>query len=90
MDAQAHEERASVAYSFDAIVNVLHRYKNDLVDANEFGDTENTISVPDTVNVGNSSDTYLTDVRVTGLKKNVRSQNLTMSWEVDAVSNYYG
>lgn len=79
------EERDSIANSFDAIVNVIKQYKNDVTkpDNSRF----NEITVPDTVNIGLTADTFWTDVDVKGLN-NLKSQNITMKWGEDLVSVY--
>lgn len=80
-DVQEHEERSSIASSFDPIVNAIHKYSVDTTKG-----MNNEISIPDTVNVGVDSDTFLTSVRVKGLTANIDSQNVTMSWREDSVS----
>jgi len=82
---QEREERESIANSFDAIVNVIRQYKNDVAKPDD--SKLNEITVPDTVNIGFNADTFLTDVRVKGLQ-NLKSQNITMIWGEDLVSMY--
>ncbi|XP_015365793.1 PREDICTED: uncharacterized protein LOC107163076 [Diuraphis noxia] len=79
---QEKEECDSIANSFNAIVNVIRQYKNDVAkpDNSRF----NVISVSDTVNIGFNADTFLTDVRVMGLN-NLNSQNITIKWGEDLV-----
>ncbi|XP_003242198.1 uncharacterized protein LOC100573940 [Acyrthosiphon pisum] len=85
---QEREERDSIANSFDAIVNVIRQYKNDV--AKPDNSRSNEMSVPDTVNIGYNADTVLTDVQVKGLN-NLKSQNITMKWGTDLVQviNYW-
>lgn len=85
-DVQEQQERYSIANSFDPITNIINQYKNDLTKNNELNNMNNEISIPDTVNVGDNSDTLLTNTKVKGLK-NFDSQNLTMSWGEDLVSS---
>jgi len=80
---QEKEECDSIANSFDAIVDVIKQYKNDV--AKPQNSRNNEISVSDTVNIGFNADTFLTDVRVMGLN-NLNSQNITMKWGEDLVS----
>lgn len=79
------EERDSIANSFDAIVNVIRQYKNDVTkpDNSKF----NEITASDIVNIGFTADTFLTDVHVRGLN-NLKSQNITMKSGEDLVSMY--
>ncbi|XP_060833420.1 uncharacterized protein LOC132916961 [Rhopalosiphum padi] len=79
---QEKEVRDSIANSFDAIVNVIRQYKNDVAKSDNF--RTNEISVQDTVNFGYNADTFLTNVRVNGLK-NFDSQNFTMVWGEDLI-----
>jgi len=83
------DERDSIASSFDAVASIVRQYKNELTAGDELNSVPNEIGVPDTVNVGDDSDTYLTDVTVKGLKK-VDSRNVTMSWAEDLVSGWPG
>lgn len=82
---QELEERNSIANSFDAIASIVRQYKNEMTGANGLlNSVQNEIFIPDTVNVGNGSDTLLTEISVKGLK-NADSQNVTMSWSEDVV-----
>lgn len=74
------EERDSIAASFAPIVEVVRRYK-----ATGGGDMTDEITVPDTVYVGSRSDTYLSGVRVKGLK-DMDAQNIDVSWKEGLVS----
>lgn len=78
------EERESIPNSFDNIVNNMRLNARYLTE-NE-GLVKDEISIPDTVNVGSVSDTLFTSVRVKGLTR-FASQNLTMLWGEDIVSD---
>lgn len=80
---QEKEVCDSIANSFDAIVNVIRQYKNDVSKTDNL--KTNEISVQDTVNFGINADTFLTNVHVNGLK-HFDSQNFTMVWGEDLVS----
>lgn len=80
---QEKEVRDSIANSFDAIVNVIRQYKTDVSKSDNL--RTNEISVQDTVNFGINADTFLTNVKVNGLK-DFDSQNFTMVWGEDLVS----
>jgi len=80
---QEKEVRDSIANSFDAIVNIIRQYKNDVSKSDNL--KTNEISVQDTVNFGINADTFLTNVHVNGLK-HFDSQNFTMVWGEDLVS----
>lgn len=83
--SEEHEECNSFVNSFDSIVNVLKNYTHILTLNNELYNIKNEIPIPDTMNIGIDSDTYFTNVNVKGLK-NFESQNVTMSWGEDSVS----
>ncbi|KAF0772815.1 Uncharacterized protein FWK35_00003629, partial [Aphis craccivora] len=79
---QEKEVCDSIANSFDAIVNVIRQYKNDVSKTDNL--KTNEISVQDTVNFGINADTFLTNVHVNGLK-HFDSQNFTMVWGEDLI-----
>ncbi|XP_027841679.1 uncharacterized protein LOC114123031 [Aphis gossypii] len=79
---QEKEVRDSIANSFDAIVNVIKQYKNDVSKSDNL--KTNEISVHDTVNFGINADTFLTNVHVNGLK-HFDSQNFTIVWGEDLI-----
>lgn len=76
-----HEQRGSIAVSFGPVVDAVRRYRA----AGMAAYTANEMAVPDTVIVGNRSDTYLTSVRVKGLR-DVDGQFVVVSWKEDSVS----
>lgn len=80
-----HEEYNSIANSFDNIVNILRQYANYSDNNDNFTAMKNELKVPDTLNAGNESDTFLTSVQVEGMK-NFRTQKIAMSWGEDLVS----
>lgn len=82
---QQQEEHDSIATSLNAIVNVIRQYKNDITKPNDFQSKTNEISIPDFVNIGFKADTFLTNIRVSGLM-NYNNQNMTMIWGKDLVS----
>lgn len=74
------EHRGSIAASFGPMVDAMRRYRA----AGMAADMANEVAVPDTVIVGNRSDTYLTSVRVKGLR-DVDGQTMIVSWKEDSV-----
>lgn len=80
---RVHEERDAIANSFDDVVAVLRQYAD--YDRDDSTATEDELAVADTLNAGNESDTFLTSVRVRGLKDS-NARIVAMSWGEDLVS----